>query len=1078
MKSVYRFSLILAVCVLLVVPVAFAQTTGTVDGTITDQSGAALPGATVELTSPSLQGTRIAVTSNDGRYRFPSVPPGAYKVTASLSGFGKVQRSATVSLDSTATVAIQMSISTTAEVTVTGDAPMVDSTSTTQGSSYTAKVMNKLPLGRNYAQIVFTQPGVQADFGETQGRSLAISIYGSTSSENLFLIDGVNTTNVIKGFQGKDINGEFVQEVEVKTGGYQAEYGRNTGGVINVITKSGGNEFHGGAFGYYSDAGMRATVQDSFATPKFSQTGDAQFQNAILSKDSRQEYGFDLGGFGLKDKVWFFGAYNRVQINQNVQTFDVNNPSTFGVEFPIDFVQNKYAAKVTVNLFQGTTIVGSYFSDTQTQTGALTTPSNFMTGFVTGGVPNSLVSTTYAGRRDTGGPDYGARLNQLFGSFGIFTFQYAKHSDRYSTKPDGIDLAGFRDYTATGCPPVIEPATTGCGVNFTSGGGFGQIFGPTVNNTSSRNAYVGAFTGYVQNHEIKVGGDYQTDLTDGTTYYTGGQRVRVRPCLNATSNPGASFCDLGQAPFYTNKNGDTYQVFYQHDELANGTAADFNVIPASPFSVPTKRWSAFIQDQWRIIPTLTVNLGVRYDSEKYYGQCPAGGEPCGVDLNNDGIPDPGTIAPGGGNFLAFSLTNQWAPRFGVVWDFTGDGTSKAYASVGRFYYAIPTDLNVRIFTANSGISRFNYSQTSTDQLTPTCDGITVTSACVPRNQGFQGGSAAGEPFDPGTKAAYQDELTLGIEKSLDPTFSIGLKGTYRTLGRTVEDRCDLDSSVPISEGGAPSSCAFYNPGGTGPAASGQYHLCDGSGNPTDPLSGTCGIAVTNVGAVSRIFRGIELVARKQVGNALWAQFSFLYSSLRGNYSGAIRESSGQTDPGINADFDYYQFLQNANGKLELDRPVQARLDTVYNTPFGLSAGLQFYVRSGLPITKQGWFNDIYGVELFIDPRGSTGRTPTDYDMNLSLGWNLNVGPVTITPMLYLYNVINRQVTLQVDNNFNPGASFVTNTASPFYGQAGIEPGTGNCPAASSTPCADNQDYFKTVSRGNPRLLRAALKITF
>ena len=102
---------------------------------------------------------------------------------------------------------------------------------------------------------MLSQPGVQTDNGETQGRSLALSIYGSTSAENLFLIDGVNTTNVIKGFQGKAINSEFIQEVEVKTGGYQAEYGRNTGGVVNVITKSGGNEFHGDIFGYYNTPG-------------------------------------------------------------------------------------------------------------------------------------------------------------------------------------------------------------------------------------------------------------------------------------------------------------------------------------------------------------------------------------------------------------------------------------------------------------------------------------------------------------------------------------------------------------------------------------------------------------------------------------------------------------------------------------------------------------------------------------------------------------------------------------------------------------------------------------------------------
>src|SRR5262245_47118294 len=422
--------LVLSVCVLLLVPVAmFAQTTGTVEGTITDQSGVPLPGVSVELSSPNLQGTRTAVTSADGRYRFPSVPPGQYKVQAELSGFGKVQKNATVTLDSTAQVNLSLALSTTAEVTVTGEAPLVDVASTTTGTNYSAKVIDKLPVGRNYADIVFTQPGVQADFGETMGRSMAISVYGSTSSWNLFLIDGVNTTNVIQGIQGKDINNEFIQEVEVKTGGYQAEYGRNTGGVVNVITKSGGNEFHGGIFGYYNDTGMRADQTNgdiaNYATPNFTEEGDAHFLNNVFAKDVRQEWGADLGGFFVKDKVWFFGAYDRVNVNRDLQMLDLGNPVTFGEIYPQSFVQNKYSGKLTLNLFQGTSIVGSVFSDSQTQLGAI--------AFPTGASP-----FTYDGRRDTGGPDYGARLNQLFGSFGIFTFQYAQHKDRFNTKPFGI----------------------------------------------------------------------------------------------------------------------------------------------------------------------------------------------------------------------------------------------------------------------------------------------------------------------------------------------------------------------------------------------------------------------------------------------------------------------------------------------------------------------------------------------------------------------------------------------------------------------------------------------------------------
>ncbi len=376
---------------------------------------------------------------------------------------------------------------------------------------------------------MFTQPGVQADFGETQGRSLAISIYGSTSAENLFLIDGVNTTNVIKGFQGKDINTEFIQEVEVKTGGYQAEYGRNTGGVVNVITKSGGNDFHGGIFGYYNDTGMRAEPVDEFATLPYSETGDAQFTNNILSKDVRQEWGADLGGFMIKDKIWFFGAYDRVQVNQNIQTLDLQNLETFGHEYPVSYVQNKYSGKLTLNPLQGTSIVGTVFSDAQTQLGALRTPL-------------SNIASTYAGRQDVGGPDYGARLNQLFGSFGIFTFQYAQHKDRYATIPEGADRQAVLDYTVSPNGTFFTRDLSPDNPAYPPG--FGSVPGPTRNNESQRQAYAGFFTSYLGNHEVKVGGDYQHDNTTGATYFTGGSIIRARPCLQR----GSSVCDLTKAP--------------------------------------------------------------------------------------------------------------------------------------------------------------------------------------------------------------------------------------------------------------------------------------------------------------------------------------------------------------------------------------------------------------------------------------------------------------------------------------------------------------------------------------------------
>jgi len=184
-------------CLLFVAAAAHGQTTGTVEGAITDQSNAPLPGVTVELAGARLQGSKTTVTAADGRYRFLNLIPGDYTVTATLSGFGTVQKKATVTLDATTSANLQLALSTTAEVTVTGEAPLIDTTSTTAGSNFSGKVVEKLPLAsRNYAAIVLSQPGTQIDNGESQGRSPSggnmmgggISVYGSTSAENNFLI--------------------------------------------------------------------------------------------------------------------------------------------------------------------------------------------------------------------------------------------------------------------------------------------------------------------------------------------------------------------------------------------------------------------------------------------------------------------------------------------------------------------------------------------------------------------------------------------------------------------------------------------------------------------------------------------------------------------------------------------------------------------------------------------------------------------------------------------------------------------------------------------------------------------------
>jgi hypothetical protein len=198
-----------------------AQTTGDISGGVTDTNETPLPGVTIEAMSPRMLGARVAVTGAGGVYRISSVPPGNYRIRASLSGFRSIEKTCTVTLGSAMVVDLTMQLETEERVFVSGDVPAVDTSSTTTGTNYTSEIIDHLPVDRNYADIVRSNPGVSTDRGYTDGRMLPLTIYGATSAENQWIIDGVNTTSVNKGTQGKALSTEVIQELEVKTGGYR-----------------------------------------------------------------------------------------------------------------------------------------------------------------------------------------------------------------------------------------------------------------------------------------------------------------------------------------------------------------------------------------------------------------------------------------------------------------------------------------------------------------------------------------------------------------------------------------------------------------------------------------------------------------------------------------------------------------------------------------------------------------------------------------------------------------------------------------------------------------------------------------
>jgi hypothetical protein len=968
---------------------ALAQTTGTVEGTITDSSNSPLPGASVELKSPNLQGVRTAVTNADGRFRFPAVPPGLYTVTSSLSGFKKVERTGIkVGLDATATVPIKMEISVSQEIVVTGEAPVVDTTSTTGGINIRQDVVQKLPLGRNYASVISINPGVDKDNAETQGRALAFTIYGSTSVENQYLVDGVNTTNVIKGFQGKALSQEFIEEVQVKTSGYEAEYGRATGGIINVVTKSGGNEFHGDAFGYFNRKNWTADYK-GFDTDRTSLIDQSQ--------EDRDDFGADLGGFMLKDRVWFFGAYNRV--NRNLSQIPVGGLNK-GKDLPLDFHSDIYSGKMTFRITEGTTLVGTVFGDPETREGTL---ANFNS-------PNPIIQQAV---RHVGATDWSGSLSQLFGTVGLVNARFAQHKDRFELegKAAGIQYVDTAKVGGASCTSA-NPCRTN---------GFGSIFGPTNNNRSRRNQFKADGTVFASTHEIKGGVDWEDNLTETTSYYTGGQVATIRCSVSVTS---LSTCPADK-------------IYYSHSFYTNGgptgganaTDSVAGYLPGGNVANPkTKRLGFFLQDSFKPMPNLTINAGLRYDSEDV------------KDYSGNTVID---------------LKNEWQPRIGIAWDVMKDGSSKLSASYGRFYYALPTDLNVRAFGAQLIAVTCNFSSTELPQA-----------AGCPRAFQIQGGAftepvqgTSGLPGDEPIKGIYQDEATLGFDKAIDPTFGVGIRATYRTLGRTIEDRCDFDPGYPEANN---NTCVILNPGSDSPFSTGQgVHTCDGRDYPpfsevVNPEQSQCSSPATTGVAIPKAKRqyfGLEMVARKQVSNVLWAQASLIFSSLKGNYDGAARVGdrvTGQTDPGINADYDYALFSQNAYGKLVLDRPVSFRLDASYTAPFGLTVGFNGYVRSGTPINRITYFNSQYGPEIYVTPRGSEGRQPTEYDINLSASYAIKFNPITVTLFAQGFNLLNKQIVTRTE---------FAETLNP--------------PGEETNP-----DFGKPTSRTDPRSIRLGARVSF
>jgi len=355
-----RVRVLLTLIAILVIPAvnvaAIAQTTsattGAINGRVTDSTGAVMPGVTVTVSSPSMMGTRTAVTDPDGQYRVTAVPPGDYTLLFELTGFTSIRNEGIrISVGFTATVNAEMKLASLSEnVVVTGQSPVVDTSQTQVGTTFDAKQLLALPTSRDYFSLLAGSPAVQMNRidvgGSTNGTQQGFVVYG-TSGQVRASIEGLNATEATGAF-GNYPDVGAMEEVQINTAAHSAE--ASTPGVqTQFISKSGGNEFRGTYFGGYSPERWQSFNIDGDQKSRGLTGGGGLNAEDTNRLSSYQDNNIGFGGYAKKDKLWWYGSYRHQDIKARFVNFPVKPQTT---------ILNNYSAKVTYNLTQNNKLIG------------------------------------------------------------------------------------------------------------------------------------------------------------------------------------------------------------------------------------------------------------------------------------------------------------------------------------------------------------------------------------------------------------------------------------------------------------------------------------------------------------------------------------------------------------------------------------------------------------------------------------------------------------------------------------------------------------------------------------------------
>ncbi|UJB19826.1 MULTISPECIES: TonB-dependent receptor [Lysobacter] len=945
----------------MVMPALAANTDGSLAGRVA-------AGAEVTVRSADTGFTRTVKADANGNYRFPFLPIGTYQLQASKDGAAIGSPiNVVVSLGNEANVNLGAGGATDlAAVQVIGSRVItpVDVRSTESATNVTKAELERVPVGRDAQSVALLAPGV------IQGQYGGASFGGSSVSENAVYVNGLNVTDFYKRVGFSSVPFGFFKEFQVKTGGYSVEFGRTTGGVINAVTQSGTNEFKYGAELVWEPSSLQSDGKNHY-----DRNGDP-FRISSKDKYDRTNLNVYASGPIVKDKLFFYAMYEfRDYRPENTN----DKGSTF---FKGKSDKGFWGTKLDWQINDQHLLEFLAFSDKND-----TTTDNYDYD-LDSGRRGDRTNTQYS---EAGGTNWALTYTgYLTENFSMKALYGENKRDRIASSLNDIACDAVQDRRLTSLPQI------GCVSS-------AQI----EKGLDKREAARLDFEWQLGNHLLRFGLDREVNTSDNESFYPGPSRkyYQIYP-----TRPGTTIENGGVVPA-----GVTAYVRARQQEVS-GTFESINS-------------AYYIEDNWQITPDFMLNAGVRVEG-----------------FNNKN---------GEGNTY-IKIDDMVAPRLGFSWDFKGDGRAKIFGNIGRYFLPIVNQINVkqagafldeRTYYVFNGLEPFVYNGQT--YMRP------ILGAQIGPVDNSQGDGTVGDlrsEVDADIDPVFQDEAILGYQSMIDETWSWGVRGIYRRLHNAIDDMNITSNGILC--GGTPGEIGYVmaNPGKSVKLYTDTN--CDGVNdayvNIDTSRAGWAmydadGNYVGEHGWVKpkRTYRALEFMVDRAWDDKWAFNASYTWSKSEGNAEGPSNSDFGFDNTGRTESFDKPWVNWNGDGPLPNDRRHQIKLRGAYAFNDNWSAGVTLNAQSGRPINAFGKGNpfdgDVYHsfyvcvancqAENFAERtyelrrRGSGGRTPWIFDVGASVSYQRSFGPAALRVKLAVYNLLNQQRKIEVDDEFESDVGF-------------------------------------------------------